>query len=227
MWLNSKKVKQKNRTISKSVTSPLAGEMSAPNLENQKKSVGEAVKAGEILRPQSPEKVRQDSSSGTRRDTMSSTKKQRDCSVLEDFENERTLGEETREASQVSDDVIKGLTEEEIDVIRNSGSIEGDEEFLWEIIATTRKSGREKISAIDAAIIRRDWTAASKHCHTLKGSTSMLDMKALWSASLNCEKAFKELIATSHVGGITPQCRAAVEKLRYEIERLENTRNGD
>jgi HPt (histidine-containing phosphotransfer) domain-containing protein len=123
---------------------------------------------------------------------------------------------------EANPDAHDGLTLEEIDEVRNSGAVTGDEEFLWDILETTQQSARDKLKAIELALLDKQWKVASRHCHTIKGSAVMLDLRRLWEAALQGETSLKALDEANEK--MDESCQRAVAELRYQIKRLESTK---
>jgi len=157
----------------------------------------------------------EDSTISEPKSTSSATKKQQ---VVVSAEPAISTEDAARATSEQHPNIeVESLSEAEIEAVRNSGAIEGDEEFLWDILETTQQSVESKMKAIELAVRNREWTAASKLCHTIKGSTAMLGLTKLRDATIETENTLKALVGSSTMD---ERATRAIRELRRQVERI-------
>ena len=142
----------------------------------------------------------------------------------EDLETKRHRKEASsveEEEEKSSEDQEDKLSVHELAMVLTSESVDGDEDFMWDMLESTKTSAIEKLQAAEEALGAQNWDSVSRYCHTIKGSALMLRLDKLGQAAADGEKLFKTISTADDQLQLRQDVFA---KFKYEITRLVGTK---
>jgi len=108
-----------------------------------------------------------------------------------------------------------GLTAIELTKVRESESIDGDDEFMCEILQMISTNLDQKLAVIKNAVTTGDHVAIWKAAHSVKGSALQCSLDGLSEAAKQVELRFKES------GEVTQEKTQLLDILANEAKRVQ------
>lgn len=103
--------------------------------------------------------------------------------------------------------------------------VQGDEEFLIEVLGDLLKEARESEVEIAEGIEKRDWDCVSKAAHRVKGSSAYLNCEQMRVCSSNLQNLGHDALAAAATEKIDEIARSIISwfaEYRESVNRVES-----